>query len=185
LLILGVLLLQMEIKGDGFNLRELRLDDAASLQKHADNIAIFNCLLDRFPSPYTLDDALAFIKLTQADEIQTKFAIDINSEVVGVIGIDLREDIYRKSALIGYWLGQEHWGKGIMPKAVKLVVDYGFANLDIVRLQAGVLGNNPKSMRVLEKAGLVKEAVCKNAIVKNDLILDEHLYAILKPLPNL
>jgi len=171
----------MEIKGDGFILRELRLADAESLQKHADNPRIFDALLDRFPSPYSLADAFDFIRLTMADEVQTKFAIIINDELAGVIGIDLRDDIYRKSALIGYWLGQEHWGKGIMPKAVKVAVDYGFANLDIVRLQAGILGNNPKSMRVLEKAGFVKEAICKNAIVKNGVILNEHLYAILKP----
>lgn len=174
-------MLQMEIKGDGFILRELRLADAKSLQKHADNPRVFDALLDRFPSPYKLTDAFDFIGLAMADKVQTKFAIVINHEVAGVIGIDLRVDIYRKSALIGYWLGQEHWGKGIMHKAVKQVVDYGFAKLDIVRLQAGVLGNNPKSMRVLEKAGFVKEAICKNAIIKNGLILDEHLYAILKP----
>jgi ribosomal-protein-alanine N-acetyltransferase len=136
--------------------------------------------LTAFHRPIQLNDAVDFIKLAMADDVQTKFAIVINGEVAGMIGIDLRGDIYRKSALIGYWLGQEHWGKGIMPKAVNLVVDYGFANLDIVRLQAGVLGNNPKSMRVLEKAGFVKEAICKNAIVKNGVILDEHLYAILK-----
>ncbi|QEC76934.1 GNAT family N-acetyltransferase [Mucilaginibacter ginsenosidivorax] len=171
----------MEIKSDGFILRELRLADAESLQKHADNPRIFDALLDRFPSPYTMADAVDFIGLAMAENVQTKFAIVINGEVAGVIGIDLRGDIYRKSALIGYWLGQDHWGKGIMPKAVKLVVNYGFANLDIVRLQAGVLGNNPKSMRVLEKAGFVKEAICKNAIIKNGLIFDEHLYATLKP----
>lgn len=174
----------MEINGDGFILRELRLADAESLQKHADNVAVFNCLIDRFPSPYTLNDAIDFIKLSMTDEVQTKFAIVINGEVSGIIGIDIRGDIYRKSALIGYWLGEEYWGKGIMPKAVKLVVNYAFANLDIVRLQAGVLGNNPRSMRVLEKTGFTKEAICKNAVVKNDVVLDEHLYALLKPLPN-
>ncbi len=172
----------MEIQGDGFILREMRLDDAPAMQKHADNPLIFNALFDRFPSPYTLADAIDFIKLRIADEVQTKFAIIIDGELVGVIGIDLREDIYRKSALIGYWLGDKYWGRGIMPKVVKRVVDYGFANLDIVRLQAGVLGNNPKSMRVLEKAGFIKEAVCKDAIVKNNVVMDEHLYAILKPL---
>jgi ribosomal-protein-alanine N-acetyltransferase len=67
---------------------------------------------------------------------------------------------------------------------VKLVTHYGFTQLDIVRLQAGVFGNNPKSMRVLEKAGFFKEAVLKNAVVKNGVLMDEHLYAILKPEAN-
>jgi len=67
-----------------------------------------------------------------------------------------------------------------MPGAIKLVTDYAFANLDVIRIQAGVLGNNPKSMRVLEKAGFVKEGILKNSMVKNDVVLDEHIYGIVK-----
>ncbi|MDN3581740.1 GNAT family N-acetyltransferase [Mucilaginibacter flavus] len=170
----------MEITAPGFILRELRLEDAAALQKQADNPRIACFLFDRFPSPYTLTDAIDFIRLRMADEIQTKFAIVINDELAGVIGIDFREDIYRKAPLIGYWLGEQYWGEGIMTKAVKLVVDYAFTNLDIERLQAGILGNNPASMRVLEKAGFKKEGILRNGIVKKSVILDEHVYGITK-----
>ncbi|HEY9195861.1 MAG TPA: GNAT family protein [Mucilaginibacter sp.] len=170
----------MEIQGDGFILRKLRESDATSLQKHADNPHIADFLFDRFPCPYSLQDAEDFIALCMADEADTRFAIVIDDEVTGMVGIEMRFDIYRKSPLIGYWLSELHWGKGITSKAVKLVVAYGFAQLDIVRIQAGVLDNNPRSMRVLEKAGFTKEAVLKNAIIKKDVILDEHLYAILK-----
>jgi RimJ/RimL family protein N-acetyltransferase len=170
----------MEITGADFILRELRLGDAAALQKQADNPNIACFLFDRFPSPYILSDAIGFIKLRLADEIQTKFAIVIDDELAGVIGIDFREDLYRKAPLIGYWLGERYWGKGIMTKAVRLMVNYGFANLNIVRLQAGILSNNPASMRVLEKAGFKKEGILKNNIIKNEVILDEHIYGILK-----
>jgi ribosomal-protein-alanine N-acetyltransferase len=171
----------MELQGQGFVLRPMKLDDAASMQKHADNPNVSNFLFDRFPSPYTLQDAIAFIKSKLAEEPPTKFAITINDELIGVIGIDLRQDIYHKAPLIGYWMGEEFWGKGIMPHVVKLVADYAFTHLDIVRIQAGVFGNNPKSMRVLEKAGFTKEGILKNTISKKGLILDEHVYAILKP----
>lgn len=170
----------MKITGADFILRELRLGDAAALQKQADNPGIACFLFDRFPSPYTLPDAIDFIRLRMVDEIQTKFAIVVAGELAGVIGIDFREDIYRKAPLIGYWLGQQYWGRGIMTEAVKLMVDYGFATLDIVRLQAGILGNNPASIRVLEKAGFKKEGVLRGGIIKNDVILDEHIYGILK-----
>jgi ribosomal-protein-alanine N-acetyltransferase len=170
----------MEITGAGFILRELRLGDAAALQKQANNPNIACFLFDRFPSPYNLPDALDFIRLRIADEIQTKFAIVVDDEFAGVIGIDFREDIYRKAPLIGYWLGQQYWGKGIMTKAVRLIVDYGFNNLDIERLQAGILGNNPASMRVLEKAGFKKEGILRSGIIKKGIILDEHIYGIIK-----
>ncbi|WP_183568488.1 GNAT family N-acetyltransferase [Mucilaginibacter sp. SP1R1] len=171
----------MELQGTGFTLRQWKPGDAASLQKHADNTNISDFLFDRFPSPYTLTDAEQFINSKINQEPVTNFAITIDDEVVGVIGIDFRADIYRKAPLIGYWVSEQLWGKGIMPQAVNLVTNYGFTHLDIVRIQAGVLGNNPKSMRVLEKAGFTKEGILRNSIIKNNQILDEHIYAILKP----
>ena len=109
------------------------------------------------------------------------FVIDVNGELAGVAGIDFREDIYRKAPLLGYWLREDYWGKGIMTEAVKLVTAYAFTNFDIVRLQAGVLGNNSRSMRVLEKAGFIKEGILKNNIIKNGAVLDEHIYGLVKP----
>jgi ribosomal-protein-alanine N-acetyltransferase len=170
----------MELKGTNFTLRDWKTDDAVALQKHADNTNISDFLLDRFPSPYTMDDAINWIGLMQNQNPITIFVIAVDDELAGVIGLELREDVYCKSPLIGYWIGEEYWGRSIMPEAVKLITTYAFTNFDIVRIQAGVLGNNPKSMRVLEKAGFIKEGIMKNAIVKKGQILDEHIYAICK-----
>ena len=149
-------------------------------KKHADNTNISDFLLDRFPSPYTLDDAVNWIKMMQYQDPIVIFSIAIDGNVAGGIGLELREDVYRKAPLLGYWLGQEYWGRGIMTGAVKLITDYAFTYLDIIRIQAGVLGNNPRSMRVVEKAGFIKEGVLKNNIIKNGVILDEHIYAVVK-----
>jgi len=170
----------MELRGTNFVLREWRKDDVTSLQKHANNVNINSFLLDRFPNPYTSKAARRWVALMLQQKPQVNFAIDVRGFVVGVIGLDMREDVYRKSPLLGYWVGEAFWGRGIMTEAVKLIVDYGFKNLDIVRIQAGVLSNNPASMRVLEKAGFIKEGILRNGIVKNELILDEHIYGILK-----
>jgi ribosomal-protein-alanine N-acetyltransferase len=91
-----------------------------------------------------------------------------------------RQDVYRKTAILGYWLSEELWGKGIVSEAVKLVTNYAFTQLDLIRLQASVYSKNPASMRVLEKAGYQKEGVMRNAVIKNGVVMDEHLYAILK-----
>jgi ribosomal-protein-alanine N-acetyltransferase len=170
----------MEIKGQGFSLRGWKVDDAASLQKHADNNNISSYLLDRFPHPYTMDNAVEWITLMIKQHPLLNFVIDIDGALAGVIGIEMRDDVYRKAPLIGYWLGEACWGNGIMPKAIKLFVNYAFTNLDIVRLQAGVSSNNPRSMRVLEKAGFIKEGILKSSIIKNGLILDEHIYGLVK-----
>lgn len=170
----------MELKGDGFLLRGWKMEDAESLQKHADNTAISDFLLYRFPSPYTMEDAIHWIKIMQYQNPVLNFSIDINGNAVGAIGLELKEDVYRKTALLGYWIGEDFWGHGIMPKAVKLITDYAFKNLDIIRIQADIFSNNPKSMRVLQGVGFTKEAVLKKAIIKNGMILDEHIYALVR-----
>jgi ribosomal-protein-alanine N-acetyltransferase len=171
---------KMERHGSCFKLRGWKPDDAGSLQRHADNTHITDFLLDRFPSPYTMADAVNWIEMMRNQDPIVNFAIDVDGNVVGAIGLELRDDVYRKTSILGYWISELFWGRGIMPEAVKLVTAYAFANLDIIRIQAGILGNNPKSMRVLEKAGFVKEGILKNSIIKKGVILDEHIYGICK-----
>ena len=151
------------------------------LQKYADNTNISDFLLDRFPSPYTMDDAINWVKRMQAQEQILNFVIDVDGELSGVIGLELRDDVYRKTALLGYWIREAYWGRGIMPQAVKLMVNYAFHDLGLIRLQAGILSNNPKSMRVLEKAGFAKEGILKSSIIKKGVVLDEHVYGLVNP----
>lgn len=170
----------MRLKGNGFTLRDWRKGDETSLQRNADNVKIFNCLRDKFPSPYTMEDASQWIERQLNEEVKLNYVIDIDGEVAGAVGLELREDIYRKTCEIGYWLGEQYWGRGVMPEAVKLVTAYAFEHFDLNRIQAGVFSKNPRSMRVLEKAGYHKEAILKSSVLKNEEVLDEHIYAALK-----
>jgi RimJ/RimL family protein N-acetyltransferase len=170
----------MELEGQGFKLRGWKADDVVSLQKHADNRNVYDFLMDRFPHPYTIDAAIGWITPMLIQDPQVNFAIDVDGSAVGVIGIEIREDVYRKSALLGYWISETLWGKGKMPKAIQLITGYAFENLGLIRIQAGVLSNNPRSMRVLEKAGFTLEGILKNNIIKNGVIMDEHIFAALK-----
>jgi ribosomal-protein-alanine N-acetyltransferase len=166
----------MEIKGNQFILRNLRREDAPSLQKHADNPNVPAYLLDRFPSPYSLADAEAFIGLMLNQLTVTNFAIEINGEVAGGIGLEFRADVYRKSPLIGYWLSEQYWGRGVMTEAVKLITDYAFTHFDTICVMAFVFGKNRGSMRVLEKAGYVQQGVLKQSVIKGGEVMDEHIY---------
>jgi len=167
----------MQIHGDNFTLRGWFPEDAAALLKYADNPNIAACLLDRFPHPYTLQDANNWISRLQDQNPLKNFAIAINGEVAGGIGLEFRTDIYHKTPLLGYWLAECYWGKGIMPKAVKLVSDYAFKQLDVICILAYVFSKNPNSMRVLEKAGYQQQGIIKRSVIKNGEILDEHIYA--------
>ncbi|HRD40466.1 MAG TPA: GNAT family protein, partial [Bacteroidia bacterium] len=91
-----------------------------------------------------------------------------------------QQDIMCKNAELGYWLSEEYWGNGIVPKVVSQLVDYGFRNFDITRIYARPFGNNPSSQRVLEKCGFKLEARIEKSIFKNGEFLDELIYAVRK-----
>ncbi|HLO91103.1 MAG TPA: GNAT family protein [Lentimicrobium sp.] len=154
-------------------------EDIDLLVKYADNKKIADKLTDAFPHPYTRNDGLAFIRKISSDIPQKVFAIMVDGEPVGSIGIFQKEDVHRKNAEIGYWLAEPFWGRGIIVQAIKLIVEYGKNTFDINRIYAVPFSNNPASQRVLEKAGFTLEATLKKALYKNGEYLDELIYSIL------
>ncbi len=161
-------------------LRRLTEYDRASLAFLANNKKIWDNVRDYLPYPYTEDDAESFINLTMQESIPMTFAIAYSGQFCGVIGLTGQSDVYKKTAEIGYWIGEPFWNKGIATTAVKLVTRYGLQSLDFVRIHTGVFEYNIGSMRVLEKNGYEKEGVFKKSIFKNEKIWDEHRYSILK-----
>lgn len=83
------------------------------------------------------------------------------------------QDIYRRSAEIGYFIGEPYWNKGIVTTAVNLITEYGFKQLGIIRIHTGVFEYNTASMRVLEKCGFTKDAVFRKSVFKQNKIWDE------------
>ncbi len=167
------------ITGKEFILRPFRLADKKSLAKHANNKNIAGNLRDRFPHPYTQEDAEWFINFVLSDNDPVKnFVIEINNEASGAIGIMPGEDVYRLNAEIGYWLGEEHWGKGIMTAVIKATVKYTFENLGIKRIYATPFATTIGSIKALEKAGFKKEATIENGAIKNNRVLDYHIYSV-------
>ncbi len=158
-------------------LREFKPDDKNRLVELANNAKISINLRDGFPNPYTLTDAESFLEKYSKEGSSQIFAIEYNGIYVGNIGLHKGIDVYRKSAEIGYFLGEPYWNLGIMTTAVNLICAYGFENMDIVRIHAGIFEYNSASMRVLEKCGFTKEAILSKSVFKNSRFYDEHMYA--------
>lgn len=158
-------------------IRPFRQGDEPELKLHADDREVARNLRDRFPSPYTLRDAQRWVDETLGQRPLTNFAITVDDRVVGAIGFMVGQDIHRRSAEIGYWLGRAVWGRGIATEALIAVSAVAFAEHDLVRLYAGVFLRNPASARVLEKAGYTLEARLRSAVTKGGQTMDELLYA--------
>jgi [ribosomal protein S5]-alanine N-acetyltransferase len=167
----------MQLVLDRCTIRPWRLDDAASLAKHANNRKVWLGLRDLFPHPYTIPDAHQFLQQAISDQSTTKFCIEVNGRAVGGMGIHPGEDVHSHTATLGYWLGEDFWGRGIMTDAVAAFIDFCFENFPLRRISAEVFANNPASARVLEKAGFVFEGRLTSNVIKDGELLDSLLYA--------
>ena len=114
----------MEIILSQCRLRPFREGDQASIVRYANNRKIWINLRDRFPHPYTLADADSWIRQVAGQDPPTQCGIEVGGEVVGGIGVTLQEDVHRRSAEIGYWLGKPNWGTGLIDHALRLVLRY-------------------------------------------------------------
>jgi [ribosomal protein S5]-alanine N-acetyltransferase len=158
-------------------IRQWRLDDAESLARHANNRKVWLAVRDLFPHPYTIQDANEFLQRTVSEQPAMKFCIEIEGAAVGGIGVHPVQDVHRHTATVGYWLGEEFWGRGIMTEAVTAVTDFCFQNFPLRRISAEVFANNPASARVLEKTGFTFEGRLENDVLKDGKLLDSLLYA--------
>ena len=146
------------------------------------NKKIQDNLRDGLPYPYSEQDGIDFISsMLSANEDETfAFAITLDDKVIGSIGVFRQQNIHRQTAEMGYYIAEEHWGKGIMTDAVKQICEYVFKNSDILRIYAEPFAYNTGSCRVLEKAGFQYEGTLRNNAVKNGKVIDMKMYSLLR-----
>ena len=163
-------------------IRKWQAEDAADLAENLNNKNVLNSLRDGLPYPYTEKDAGDFIAaMLSADPDKTfSFAIALDGRVIGNIGVFRCENIHCRTAELGYYIGEKHWGKGYMTEAVRQICELIFQKTDIIRIFAEPFASNAASCRVLEKCGFVCEGTLKSNAFKNGTILDMKLYALVK-----
>ncbi|MFN8016012.1 MAG: GNAT family protein [Acidimicrobiia bacterium] len=69
-----------------------------------------------------------------------------------------------QSVLLGYWVDMKYAGKGLVPEAASLVINYAFTNLGFRRIEIAIVPRNKSSIRVAEKLGFVYEGESKDYI---------------------
>ena len=170
----------MQIEFGEWQVRSFLPDDAPALAKYGNNRAVWRNIWDQHPYPYSLEDAQEWIRYAMQQDPETVFAIASASETIGCIGMLPQSDVARLSAEVGYWLGQPFWGRGIATESLKVLTEYAFTELGLVRLYATVLEWNPASARVLQKAGYEYEGLLRKSAIKDGRIVDQWLYAIVR-----
>ena len=172
----------MELRTERLTLRPWRRGDEEALAREADDMEVWRSVRDRFPHPYTVADAERWIDFALAQPGPPRnFAIVQGEAPIGGVGFELKEDIHRCTSEVGYWLGRAWWGRGFATEAVRRIVTYAFETFDsLTRIEAHVFVSNPASARVLEKAGFACEARLRRAVIKQGVVQDDLIFALLR-----
>ncbi len=170
--------MEFELNDNKVVLRSWQMSDLDSLIENGNDTEIARFMTNKFPNPYTKEKGEGFIKFANSEGRHKIFAIEVNGKACGGIGLHPQDDVFCKNAELGYWIGRQQWGKGIISECIPLIIDYGFKYLDIDRIYAVPFSNNPGSKRVLEKSGFIQEALLKETVFKLGEKLDEYIFAI-------
>jgi [ribosomal protein S5]-alanine N-acetyltransferase len=174
------------LRGQRCTLRELRPADAVSLQRHADDPAVAYNLFDGFPQPYTLEEAERWCgDLHREPAFAFVFGIVPERErddVAGCISVTPQAGLWACSAVVGYWLGQAYWRRGISSEALALVTGWAWARMpQVTRLWMPIYARNQGSQRVARRAGYTLEGRMPRAIRKSGEAIDAVTYGCTRP----
>jgi ribosomal-protein-alanine N-acetyltransferase len=134
------------------------------------------------PHPYSRDEAESWIRKIPLDEqsgASITWAIRM-PEKMNLIGcVTLFFMPRHKRAEIGFWLGRPYWGAGFATEAVRSVLDFGFSNLDLRRVDGSHFEWNAASSRVLLKTGFLLEGMRRQFLRRFELFEDLMVYGLL------
>jgi [ribosomal protein S5]-alanine N-acetyltransferase len=162
----------IELGLPGWCLRAWQRSDAPALARHADNVNVWRWMSDAFPHPYTLEIAEHWVERGHREFGGEHWAIAFEGEAVGGCGIAPRA----RSAEVGWWLSESHWGRGVATRAARCLVERAFADPGIERIFAPVHDGNDRSMAVARNAGLRLDGVERGLAMKAGRPIDRHLY---------
>ena len=161
-------------------LRRFSIDDAQSVQEHADDMCIAAGVLE-IPHPYTLEDAWQWIgqhqSLWQRGE-QYIFAITEKETNALAGAASLRVNCAHSHAELGYWIGRPFRCRGYATEAAGALLEFGFLGLGLHRIYARHLDWNTPSSRVLVRIGMHFEGAMKGHACKWGSFHDVHFYGI-------
>jgi ribosomal-protein-serine acetyltransferase len=129
----------------------------------------------------TLEGTAAFIRTSRQRHAANngfETALVLDGRIVGAAGF-AGIDWVARSTSIGYWLDEEHQGRGLMTRAVKALVDHAFAELGLHRVEIRAAAENRRSRAIPERLGFEQEGVLREAERVGDSYHDLVVYGLL------
>jgi ribosomal-protein-alanine N-acetyltransferase len=161
----------------------MRLDDARAMFAYASDPEVTRYVL--FETHRSIEDSQAFLRLVVEGYERGDFGgwgvvLKDSGAFVGTCGVDYGYAPEHARAELGYVLSREHWGKGLVPEAVRAVIRFGFGRMELNRIQARCIAENTASARVMEKAGMTYEGTLREYQLIKGAYRDMKFYSILR-----
>jgi RimJ/RimL family protein N-acetyltransferase len=157
-------LVRVELRDGDLELRPWREADVPALVNACNDPEIPRWI-PVIPQPYTEADALAFVRGELSTAPEHSFAITQGGEVVGAIGLTVNQS---RGASIGYWCAAGARNRGLVTRALRLIVRWGLEDLELARLALITDPDNIASQRVAEKVGFRREGVLRSHLLHPD-----------------
>jgi ribosomal-protein-serine acetyltransferase len=173
---------------------QIQVDNSTYLElldfKHAEEIfALINTnrlhLREWLPwvdNMQTIEIFNSYIQKTKAETAAGTdfgFVINDNGRIAGRIGLH-NIDQQTKTGAIGYWLGKDFEKKGLVTKACIALIDFGFTQLTLDKIEIRCATENHNSKAVPERLGFTQECILPGAEFVTDRILDLYVYSLSK-----
>ncbi len=164
-------------------LRRMRPDDAEDMFAYASDPEVTRYVL--WDTHRSVEDSRAFLRFATEGYERGDFGgwglvLKASGAFIGTCGMEADYAREHSRAELGYVLAREHWGRGLMPEAVRRVIRFCFGWMDLNRVEARCIAENTASARVMEKAGMTYEGTLREREYIKGAYRDMKLYSILK-----
>jgi [ribosomal protein S5]-alanine N-acetyltransferase len=112
----------------------------------------------------------------QKRSIYWGIALKETNELIGTAGFNLIS-FQNSRAEISYDLSPKYWGKGVMLRSIKAILKFADDALELVRIQATVITDNDRSLKLLERTGFRREGLLEKYEVVEGVHKDYYMYA--------
>lgn len=126
-----------------------------------------------------VEDEQEYVESLKNDETNVAFAILYENRVIGSIGFICIDNL-NKNAQLGYCIDKDFQGKGIITKACKKIIEYGFQELELERIEFRIVKDNIKSKAVMERLSADFEGISRKSYFLNGAFVDCEIYSLLK-----
>lgn len=138
--------------------------------------------MDSAPSEYTLEDASSFLRFLEsvrddAGCVQLGLFLKDTGEFIGMVSLE-NIDPAGRSGDLGYWVSERHVGKGLAGEACRGVIDHARLNVGMSSINAYVITENARSIRLLETLGFSRVRTLPKDVENKGELVDRYLYTL-------